>query len=54
MFDERRVEDTVLALMHLNAHKDSFGLAGVEVLPLGGHRRGLHERGLISDPRSKA
>lgn len=25
MYDERRVQDTVLALLHLNAFKDSYG-----------------------------
>jgi hypothetical protein len=25
VYDERRVQDTVLALMHLTAHKDKFG-----------------------------
>lgn len=25
MYDQRRVEDAVLALMHLNAHKEQFG-----------------------------
>jgi tetratricopeptide (TPR) repeat protein len=25
VYDERRVQDTVLALMHLNAHEDAFG-----------------------------
>jgi hypothetical protein len=38
VYDERRVQETVLALMHLNAH-GRVRLAGVEVVPLGGHRR---------------
>jgi excisionase family DNA binding protein len=53
VYDERRVQDTVLALMHLNAHKDTFGWRAWKSFPWDA-TDGLHERGLISDPRSKA
>jgi hypothetical protein len=53
MYDERRVQDTVLALMHLNAHKDTYGWRAWKSFPWDA-TDGLHERGLISDPRSKA
>ena len=53
MYDERRVQDAVLALMHLNAHRDRFGWRAWKSFPWEA-TDGLHERGLISDPRSKA
>jgi hypothetical protein len=53
VYDEHRVQDVVLALMHLNAHKDSFGWRALKSFPWEA-TDGLHERGLISDPRSKA
>jgi hypothetical protein len=53
VYDERRVQDTVLALMHLNAHKDAYGWRAWKSFPWDA-TDGLHERGLISDPRSKA
>lgn len=53
MYDERRVQDTVLALMHLNAFKDSYGWHAWKTFPWDA-TDGLHERGLISDPKSKA
>lgn len=53
MYDERRVQDTVLALMHLNAHEDEFGWRAWKSFPWEA-TDGLHERGLIADPRSKA
>ena len=53
MYDKRRVQDTVLALMHLNAHQDKFGWRAWKSFPWEA-TDGLHERGLIDDPRSKA
>jgi len=53
VYDERRVQDTVLALMHLNAHKDAYGWRAWKSFPWEA-TDGLHERGLIDDPRSKA
>jgi hypothetical protein len=53
VYDERRVQDAVLALMHHNAHRDSFGWRAWKSFPWEA-TDGLHERGLISDPRSKA
>ncbi|TVR33985.1 MAG: hypothetical protein EA388_10045 [Nitriliruptor sp.] len=51
--DERRVQDTVLALMYLNAHEDTLGWRAWKSFPWEA-TDGLHERGLIDDPRSKA
>lgn len=53
MYDQRRVEDTVLALLHLTAHQDRFGWRAWKSFPWEA-TDGLHERGLIDDPRSKA
>lgn len=53
MYDERRVQDTVLALMHLNAHAEQFGWRAWKSFPWEA-TDGLYERGLIGDPRSKA
>lgn len=53
MYDERQVQDTVLALMHLNAHKDKYGWRAWKTFPWEA-TDGLHERDLISDPKSKA
>ncbi len=53
MYDERRVQDTVLALMHLNAHKDKYGWRAWKTFPWEA-TDGLHERDLISDPKSAA
>ena len=52
-FDEAKLDDIVLALLHLNAFRDhrvtrawrSFDWASLDR---------LHTRGLISDPKSKA
>jgi hypothetical protein len=53
VYDERRVQDAVLALMHLNAHEDRYGWRAWKTFPWEA-TDGLHERGLIDDPRSKA
>lgn len=53
VYDERRVQDTVLALMHLNAHEEQFGWRAWKSFPWEA-TDGLYERGLIGDPRSKA
>lgn len=53
MYDKRRVEDAVLALMHLNAHEGQFGWRAWKSFPWEA-TDGLYERGLISDPKSKA
>lgn len=47
------MQDTVLALMHLNAHKDTFGWRSWKSFPWEATDR-LYERDLISDPKSKA
>lgn len=53
MYDERRVQDTVLALLHLNAFKDSYGCHAWKTFPWDA-TDGLHERGLTNDPKAKA
>jgi hypothetical protein len=53
MYDQRRLEDTVLALMHLTAHQDNFGWRAWKSFPWEA-TDGLYERGLIGDPKSKA
>jgi hypothetical protein len=53
MYDERKVEDVVLALLHLNAFKDRFGWRAWKGFDWDALDR-LHERGLIGDPKSKA
>ena len=53
MDDERRVQDAVLALMHLNEHKDTYGWWASKCFPWEA-TDGLHERGRIGEPRSKA
>lgn len=52
-YDQQAVDDVVLALLHLNAFKDRFGWRAWKSLDWDALDR-LHERGLISDPRSKA
>ena len=49
----RKVEDAVLALMHLNAFEDKFGWRAWKGFPWDA-TDGLFERGLISDPKSQA
>lgn len=53
MYDQRKVEDAVLALMHLSAFEDTFGWSTWKTFPWAA-TDGPHDRGLISDPRSKA
>lgn len=53
MYDERKVEDIVLALLHLNAFKERYGWRAWKSFDWDAMER-LYERGLIGDPRSKA
>lgn len=53
VYDERRVQEDVLAFMHLNAHSDECGWRAWKTLSLEA-TDDLHEPGLIDDPRSKA
>lgn len=53
MYDNRKVEDAVLALMHLNAFKDKYGWRAWKGF-LWEATDGLYERGLIGDPKSQA
>jgi hypothetical protein len=52
-YDEAKVAETILALLHLNAFRD-----GPEIRAWKGFDwkalNSLHDQGLISDPRSKA
>lgn len=53
MYDERQVQDTVLALMHLNAREDTYVWRAWKSLAWEA-TDGLHARELTDDPRSKA
>ena len=53
MYDEAKVDDAVLALLHLNAFKDHGVDRAWKSFDWDSMNR-LHEAGLISDPRSKA
>lgn len=53
MYDERKVDEIVLALLHLNAFKDRYGWRAWKSLDWDALDR-LHESGLISNPKSKA
>lgn len=53
MYDERKVEDVVLALLHLNAFKDKYGWRAWKGFDWDALDR-LYERGLIGNPKSKA
>ena len=53
VYDEVRVQDAVLALMHLTAHQDRFGWRAWKSFPWEA-TDGLFERGLIGDPKSQA
>ncbi len=51
--DQEKVEQTVLALLHLTSFKDEFGLRswkGYDWQVM----NSLHEKGYISDPATKA
>jgi hypothetical protein len=52
-YDERKVEDMVLALLHLTSFEDAYGWRAWKGFDWGALDR-LHERGLIGDPKSKA
>lgn len=55
VYDQQKVQDAVLALMHLTAHKDRFGWRAWKSFPWEA-TDGLFERGLIGDrawPRSR-
>ena len=53
VYDEERVQDVVLALLQLNVHEERFGRRAWKTFPWEA-MDGLYERGLISDPKSKA
>lgn len=52
-FDEDKIDDAVLALLHLNAFREQWGVRAWKSLDWDALDR-LHQKGLISDPRSKA
>lgn len=53
MYEERKVDDVVLALLHLNAFKDGGSWRAWKGFDWDALDR-LYERGLISNPKSKA
>ena len=53
MYDEEKVDDVVLALLHLKAFKDHGMDRAWKSFDWDSMNR-LHEAGLITDPRSKA
>ena len=53
MYDEAKVDEVVLALLHLNAFKDHGMDRAWKSFDWDSMNR-LHEAGLITDPRSKA
>ncbi len=53
MYDEQKVDDMVLALLHLTTFKDHGDDRAWKGFDWDSLNR-LHERGMISDPRSKA
>lgn len=52
-FDQAKVDEVVLALLHLNAFDDRGAMRSWKGFDWETMNR-LHERGLISDPKSKA
>lgn len=53
MYDEQKVADVVLALLHLNAFDDHGVQRAWKSFDWDAMNR-LHEQGMISDPKSKA
>ena len=52
-FDQDKVDEVVLALLHLNAFNDHGAVRAWKGFDWDAMNR-LHDKGLISDPRSKA
>ena len=52
-FDEEKVDEMTLALMYLVTHSDKYGSRAWKGFDWGTMDR-LHEKGYISDPKSKA
>lgn len=52
-YDQQKVADTVLALLHLNSFSDGYGERAWKSFDWDALDR-LHEQGMISDPKSKA
>jgi hypothetical protein len=52
-FDQAKVDEVVLALLHLNAFNDHGAVRSWKGFDWDTMNR-LHDRGLISDPKSKA
>ena len=53
MYDEAKVDDAVLALLHLNAFKDHGAWRAWKSFDWDAMNR-LHDAGWITDPRAKA
>lgn len=52
-YDRERVDEVVLALLYLNAFEDHFAVRAWKSFDWDAMDR-LHEKGYISDPKSKA
>lgn len=52
-YDKDKLDEIVLALLYLNSYEDKFGPRAWKSLDWVAMDR-LHEKGLISDPKSKA
>ncbi len=52
-YDTDKVDEAALALLYLNLFEDRWGARAWKSMPWEAMDR-LHERGLISDPKSKA
>ncbi len=52
-FDENKVDEATLALLWLNNFKDDYGIRAWKGFDWDAMNR-LHEKGYISDPKSKA
>ncbi len=52
-FDEDKLDEVVLALLHLNSFKDNYSVRAWKSLDWDSLNR-LHDRDLVADPKSKA
>lgn len=52
-YDKDKLDEMVLALLHLTTFKDDFGWRAWKGMDWGAMNR-LHEKGYISNPKSKA
>ena len=52
-YDEEKIDEMVLALLHLTSVKDEFGVRAWKTMDWDAMNR-LHDKGLIANPKSKA